>query len=148
MCNCVFADSAVQVSERADMLVDMFEGYSQRHTPEFSRSESRFLPPDPTHAAGRAPLRLTLWTMVGPVCRCGWLSKKSGDRWRSPQWYVLDQTKVRRLCDPRHPKHSEAAFHTYTQRVHRATSQPEACRAFAVVLLDPETHGRHTLLLL
>ena len=52
MCNCVFADSAVQVSERADMLVDMFEGYSQRHTkPRHTDPislESRFLSPDQT----------------------------------------------------------------------------------------------------
>ena len=59
--------------------------------------------------------------MVGPVCRCGWLSKKSGDRWRSPQWYVLDQTKVRRLCDPRHPPDSRAAFSHLT---HNACAEP------------------------
>ena len=31
-----------------------------------------------------------------PLGRCGYLSKRSGDRWKEKAWYVLDNAKVRR----------------------------------------------------
>ena len=35
-----------------------------------------------------------------PLGRCGYLSKRSGDRWKERAWYVLDNAKVRRLPRP------------------------------------------------